>query len=163
MAPTVKIPNTGLTRSNSALVLKRAVCQVAEHSATWEELSAELEAQNRFERLIVNLSSTFLNEPPDRFDDVINSSLEALAALLGYDRSTLAEFRADDDSVVVTHSYAVPSTMPFPLGALDDDRFPWDFERIRRGGTVFMRHPSELPLEAEKESATTRLSGSSRT
>ncbi len=151
MAPTVKSPKTGLTRSNSASVLKRAVCQVAEHSATWDELRAELEAQRRFERLIVDLSTTFLNQPPERFDDVIDSSLEALAALLGYDRSILAEFRGNDDSAVVTHSYAVPSATPFPLGALDDDRFPWDLERIRRGDTVFMRRPSELPLEAEKE------------
>ncbi len=111
----------------------------------------ELEAQRRFERQIVDLSTTFLNQPPERFDDVIDSSLETLATLLGYDRSTLAEFRGDDDSAVVTHSYAIPSTTPSPLGALDDDRFPWDLERIRRGDTVFMRHPSELPLEAEKE------------
>ncbi len=46
MTPTVKSPKTGLTRSNSASVLKRAVCQVAEHSTTWDELYAELEARS---------------------------------------------------------------------------------------------------------------------
>jgi formate hydrogenlyase transcriptional activator len=151
MAPTVKSPKTVLARSNPVSVLKRAVCHVAEHSATWDELRAELEAQKRFERRIVDLSTTFLNQPPERFDEVFDSSLEALAALLGYDRSTLVEFRGADDLAVVTHSYAVPSTTPSPLGVLNDDRFPWDLERIRRGDTVFMRHPSELPLEAEKE------------
>ncbi len=42
-------------------------------------------------------------------------------------------------------------TTPFPLSTLDDDRFPWDLERIRRGDTVFMRHPSELLLEADEQ------------
>jgi len=116
MALTVKSRKTVLARSNPASVLKRALCQVAEHSATWDEMRAELETQKRFERLIVDLSTTLLNQPPERFDDIIDSSLETLAALLGYDRSTLAEFRGDDDSAVVTHSYAVPCTTPFPLG-----------------------------------------------
>jgi formate hydrogenlyase transcriptional activator len=137
MPPTVKGPKASLSRSD--------------HAPDWDELRAELDARKRFERLVAELSARLLNEPPERIDDVIDSSLEALAAVLGNQRSTLAEFPPDDHVAVVTHSYADPSSSPFPSGTLDDDRVPWHLEQVRRGKVVLVRDASELPVEADAE------------
>jgi formate hydrogenlyase transcriptional activator len=52
-----------------------------------------LEERLRFERLLTELSATFINQPPDQIDSVIDEGLTRLLAALGNDRSSLAEFR----------------------------------------------------------------------
>jgi formate hydrogenlyase transcriptional activator len=137
MTPTVKSPTAVLSRSD--------------YAPNGDELRAELEARKRFERLIAELSATFLNRPPEQIDDVIDSSLEAFATVLGNERSAIAEFQSADHSTVVTHSYADPNCTPSPLGALDDDCLPWHLQQVRRGKVVVVRDPNDLPVEAESE------------
>ncbi len=49
----------------------------------------------RFERLLADLSATFVNVPAERLDDKIDNSLKLLVEFLGNDRSTLVEFTDD--------------------------------------------------------------------
>jgi transcriptional regulator with GAF, ATPase, and Fis domain len=149
MPPTVKSPKTSLSHSDSASGLKRRSNGVADHAR--DELRAELGAQKRFEWLVADLSTIFLNAPPEQIDGDIDSSLERLAAVLGNERCIVAEFQSDNHSTVVTHSYADPNSTPFPLGALNDDRLPWHLRQVRCGKVVLVRDPNELLVEAEKE------------
>ena len=54
-----------------------------------------LEERLRFERLLTDLSATFVNLPPDRIDEKIDKSMKMLVDVLGHDRSTFAEFRTE--------------------------------------------------------------------
>lgn len=120
-----------------------------------ERRRAELALQQRlrFEKVLADLSATFVNATPERFDEMVNSSLRTLVDFFGNDRSTLFRFFTDDKTrVMVTHVYAVPGCEPFPLGPLADDWLPWFIGQFRSGKSVFMRClPDDLTPEAEKE------------
>jgi transcriptional regulator with GAF, ATPase, and Fis domain len=106
----------------------------------------------RFEKLLADLSGTFVNVPPDRLDEMIGGGLKMLVEFLGNDRSALVKLTGDKRHVLVTHSYAVPGCEPYPLGTLADEQLPWYIGQFRRGIPVFLRRvPEDLPPEAEKE------------
>lgn len=106
----------------------------------------------RFEQLLADLSATFINQPPDRIDGIIDDSLKRLLEMLGHDRSSLAQFSEDRGHALVTHSCVVPGVEPSPVGVLADDHVPWIVEQVREGKTVFLKClPDDLPPEAEKE------------
>ena len=50
-----------------------------------------LEERLRFEQLLADLSATFVNQPPDQIDGMIDDSLKRLLEMLGHDRSSLAQ------------------------------------------------------------------------
>lgn len=113
---------------------------------------AVMEERLRFEQLLADLSASFVNLPADRIDAQIEKSLQSLVEFLGNDRSTLVEFGDDADHVLVTHSYAVNEFVPFPVGALATNRFPWFIGQFQSGKTVFLKKlPDELPPEAKNE------------
>jgi transcriptional regulator with GAF, ATPase, and Fis domain len=121
-------------------------------STEYLDQALEVDDRLRFEAMIADLSSTFVNAPSERLDQLIDRSLELLVQFLGNDRSTLTVFTDDKKRVSVTHAYAVPGCEPFPLGAFAEDRLPWFIGQFRRGKTVFVRClPEDLPPEAEKE------------
>ena len=113
---------------------------------------AALEDRLRFERLLADLSATFVNVPAERLNDNVDSSLKLLVEFLGNDRSTLGEFTDDSAHILVTHSYAVPGCERFPLGMFAVDQLPWYLGQFRSGKTVFVgRVPEDLPPEADNE------------
>ena len=103
---------------------------------------AAAEDRLQFEKLLADLSATFVNLSPERLDEKIDSSLKMLVEFLGNDRSTLVKLIKDKKHVLVTHSYAVPGCEPFPLGLLADDRLPWFIGQFRCGKTVFLEAPA---------------------
>jgi formate hydrogenlyase transcriptional activator len=106
----------------------------------------------RFERLLADLSASFVNLPSEQIELQIDSSLRMLVEFLGNDRSTLVEFGEDLRHVLVTHSYAVAECEPFPLGPFAVERLPWFIGQFRGAKAVFVRSlPDELPLAAGKE------------
>ena len=111
-----------------------------------------LEERLRFEKLLADLSATFVNVPCDRIDGLIDGSLKLLVESLGIDRSSLAKFTEDKGHLLVTHSYTVADQTPFTAGVVVDDQLPWFFEQLRLGKTVVFIHlPDDLPAEAMKE------------
>ncbi|MEW4526665.1 sigma 54-interacting transcriptional regulator [Maioricimonas sp. JC845] len=108
----------------------------------------------RFERLLADLSASFVNVPIDRIASLIDDSLEQLVEFLGNDRSTLFEFCEDEQLIEVTHSYSVPECDTFALGPFPVDRLPWYIGQFRAGRRVFLRNlPDDLPPEATNERA----------
>ena len=106
----------------------------------------------RFEKLLADLSATFVNVPSEHLDESIENSLKMLVEFLGNDRSTLVRLTEDPKRILVTHSFAVPGCEPFPLGPLADNQLPWYIGQFRSGKTVFARRlPEDLPPEAGKE------------
>ncbi len=117
-----------------------------------KHMEAAAEDCLRFEKLLADLSATFVNLPSERLDEQIDSSLKMLVEFLGNDRSTLVKLGKDKQHVLVTHSCAVPGCELFPLGLLADDRLPWFIGQFRSGNAVFLRClPEDLPPEASME------------
>jgi PAS domain S-box-containing protein len=111
-----------------------------------------LQERLRFERLLADLSASFVNAPAERLDDMIDTCLRRLVNFLGNDRSTLIRITDDKQSVSVTHSYSIAGCEPFSLGPIADARLPWYIGQLRKGITVFTRClPDDLPPEAVEE------------
>ena len=111
-----------------------------------------LEERLRFEKLLADLSATFLNVPCDQIDGLIDGSLKLLVESLGIDRSSLGRFTEDKGHLLVTHSYTVADQTPFSAGVVVDDQLPWFVEQLRLGRMVVFKHlPDDLPAEALKE------------
>ena len=115
---------------------------------------AEMAMEERlaFERLLTELSASFVNLSVEQIDAQILVSLKRLVEFLGNDRSTLLEFGNDTEHVLVTHSYSVAGCEAFPLGEFPIQRLPWFIGQIHRGEFVFVRDISQdLPSEANCE------------
>ena len=83
------------------------VAQIFANAITRKRSDQALEERLRFEQFLTNLSATFIKQPPDRIDRVIDDSLKRLLETLGHDRSSLAHFSQDKGHALVTHSCAV--------------------------------------------------------
>ncbi len=119
-----------------------------------ERKHADRELADRlgFEKLLANLSATFVNAPPGQLDEMINRSLKTLVEFLGNDRSTVNEFTDEKGFIEITHSYAVPGCDPSPRGPFADACRPWFIGQARRGESVFWRRiPEDVPPEADQD------------
>ena len=110
----------------------------------------ELERRLQFEKLLVELSATFVNLSSEETYDKIAESMKTLVEALGHDRSTLAEFD-EKKSARIIHSHTVTGKKPFTLKRMEDQALPWYFQQLRRGDLVFFDRPEELPQEADRE------------
>jgi hypothetical protein len=107
----------------------------------------------RFERLLTDLSATFVNVPADRVDAQIEEALQRLVEFLGVERGSLGEFAEDGTSINVTHYYAVPGLSPAPR-VITGDQLPWYTAQVRSGEVLrFARMPDDVPPEAVRERA----------
>src|SRR5712671_4405276 len=88
------------------------------------DVRERLEERLRFERLLTDLSATFVNVAADLVDAQIQQSLERLVGLLGVERSGFAQVSEDNKDILVTHSFVVPGYPPLPPLILEAE-LPW--------------------------------------
>src|SRR5437763_11490734 len=117
------------------------------------DLREQLVDRLRFERLLTDLSATFVNVAADLVDAQIEQALERLVDFLGVERSSFGQISEDNKAILVTHSFVAPGYPPLPPMVLDVD-FPWYAEQVRRGELMrFDRLPEGVPAEAVSERA----------
>jgi transcriptional regulator with GAF, ATPase, and Fis domain len=103
--------------------------------------------------LLVDLSAAFVHVPIHQVDGAITCWLERIVRCLDIDRSTFFQFTGEDETLRVTHSWAMPgfsAAPPINIRGL----FPWTENRILRGEPVVFARVDDLPAEAwlDKES-----------
>src|SRR5947207_10134764 len=76
------------------------------------DLREQLEERLRFERLLTDLSATFVNVAADLVDAQIEQALERLVDFLGVERSSFGQMSEDDKAILVTHSFVAPGYPP---------------------------------------------------
>ena len=81
-----------------------------------ETIKTELGERLRFEELLSNISSRFVNIPPDRVDPEIGQSLKQIIDFFKVDRCALLQILADETSWQITHVAAQESVPPVPQG-----------------------------------------------
>lgn len=120
-----------------------------------EDLGNRLE----FETLLADLSSRFINLPPDEVDRQIEDALRGVCALLGIDVAVLWQW-STSASDVITPTHAFPSREgPGPFDPLRQESYPWVAQQMRAGRVVLLSSLEDLPPEAAVDAESARLSG----
>jgi transcriptional regulator with GAF, ATPase, and Fis domain len=122
------------------------------------QLTRQLEERLRFETVLSDLSARFINLPADQVDQEIEGALQRLVETVGLNRSTLAQLADDGQTLVVTHSWAVPGFEPLKGMILKED-IPWVLQKVLRGETIVFSSVEDLPDEAAHDKATIRRIG----
>jgi formate hydrogenlyase transcriptional activator len=115
-------------------------------------MHSELEDRLKFERLLAETSSHFINLPAGQIDSEIEGGQRRLCEFLDLDRSTLWQVSQEDpEALLLTHFY-IPSGSPHPPERMyGRDFFPWMTQKLLRGETVLISKISDLPPEADRD------------
>jgi PAS domain S-box-containing protein len=131
------------------------VAKVNETSRSCEPLGDPLE----FEALITELSSRFINLPPDEVDGAIEDALRQVCEFLAIDSAVLWQWSAADPAAIVpTHFYPARHG-PLPGEPYRQEQYPWTVELLRAGRTVVVPQLEETPAEAAVDRETARSHG----
>ena len=109
----------------------------------------------RFERLLADLSATFINVPSNQVDAGIRDAQQRIVDALDLDRCTLSV--VEDRDLVHSHDWTSPESRSgawFPPGARVSARelFPWTLAKIQAGELVQFSSVDELPDVRDRES-----------
>ena len=113
----------------------------------------ELEVRIRFEELLCDLSTAFVNLPTDEIDKEIEHGLELVVKFLGADRGILMQFSEDGKTLSLTHFYTAPNAKPLPFAVMtQSERHLWYTKVLQNRKIVVMENlPDDLPKEAIAE------------
>lgn len=107
-----------------------------------------------FERLLADVSASFVNRPAAEVDGLITDALRRIVLLLDVDRSHLVRFDSDiREAATITHTWTVPG-VPAARPRIIEDDFPWAIGRLRAGETVLFSALAEVPSGARVDRAT---------
>ena len=98
---------------------------------TEPDRQAKLEERLQFETLLVDLSSRFVNVPPDQVDREIAEAQSSICECLGIDHSALWQASPDDPKdLSITHLHRSRDLAPPPDPAIATEMFPWALGKI---------------------------------
>ena len=128
--------------------------QIVSHDVTQRKASeAELEERLRFEQLITDVASNFVNSSATDIDDVIQRALQAITIYLQADRGLLFQFSDDMSELNCTHEWhqaAVAAALP-RLRRQSATKYLWLLNQFLAGKVVVLPDIAQLPVEAEAE------------
>jgi transcriptional regulator with GAF, ATPase, and Fis domain len=117
-------------------------------------VSGTVEDHLRFERFLSQTVASFVGLPLGQIDGALERALRDLTAVLGVDRTAIAQITADPVSLVITHTYAAAGVTPNPVGTDMAPIVPWYCGQVTRGNRLVLDDlPGDLPPEAEAERA----------
>jgi PAS domain S-box-containing protein len=122
-------------------------------------LADRLESRLEFETLISDLSSRFINLPPDEVDREIEDALRRVCEPLGIEFSVLWQWSMTAPAVFQpTHAYLALGSL-FPPEPLHQDLFPWVRQELLAGRPVVVPSVDEMPAEAAVDRENARRLG----
>jgi PAS domain S-box-containing protein len=120
---------------------------------------AELEARLRFETLIAELSSKFVNLRVGEVDREIMEAERRICDLVGLDFAALWQLSDESPaSFTLTHFYSAVAS-PQPQMRMHQDQYPWAREQLLAGRVIKVSSPDKLPPEAARDRETLRQFG----
>lgn len=149
------------TESSSAGGIRVPDAVRAGHARSRRRRSLHLEVDERvrFETLLAELSSSFINLPAAEIDAAIARAQQHVCETLGIEFSVLWQWSTTDPALfTVTHHYG-PAGTPIPAAGIDGKKsFPWVLERMFRGETLVV-FTEQLPPEAAADRESRRRFG----
>jgi formate hydrogenlyase transcriptional activator len=127
---------------------------------SFETMHTELEERLRFETLLAETSSRFINLPADRIDSDIEDAQRRICELLDLDRSALFQVpEREPGSLLLTHIHQPPRSLSPPERMNGRDFFPWTTQKVLEGETVTITKMTDLPREADRDRESYRAYG----
>jgi transcriptional regulator with GAF, ATPase, and Fis domain len=110
---------------------------------------AELDGLSKFERLLAEISTFFINLPADRIDSEIEVAQGRVCELLDLDRSSLFQVsEKEPETMLLTHVFQPPEAPTPPERMSLKDFFPWVLSKIMGRETVTISKMTDLPAKA---------------
>ena len=133
--------NRELTRKNARL--RREVKAFGEKERQFEEMI-------RFEKLLSEISTRLVNLPAEQIEREIEQGLGRVVEFLGVDRGGV--YILSGDRTRITRKYfwgmeGIPESAPI----LEDQKFPWLSEKLRKGEILVIPRVDDLPEEAAQD------------
>ncbi len=114
-----------------------------------------IEDRLAFESVLAEVSSRFVNLPPDRVDREIEAAQRQVCECLDLDLSSLWQWTKDDPySLTLTHLYRPLGGPPVPEKMDAASHFPWSQSRLMQGRVVAVSSLEGLPQEAARDRVT---------
>jgi PAS domain S-box-containing protein len=110
----------------------------------------ELEAEARFERLISELSSYFIDVPAAKIDTEIEQALTRLVKYLAVDQVTIFKFTGDKTELVLTHSSGAAPDPSVATHRHSTNELPWYAKKLLNNEPIVFTNKNEL-LDATNE------------
>lgn len=115
------------------------------------KLHVNMYRQLRFETLLADISTRFINLPADRIDSAIEDAQRQICECLDLDLSSLWQWSTDAPSFLrLTHLYSPPNGPARPDRINGEETFPWVYRKILQGETVAFS-TERLPPEAVQD------------
>jgi len=120
----------------------------------------KLDKPLRFEMVLAEISTLFINLPADRIDSEIEAVQLRVCELLDIDRSTFWQVIEEEPGILKLVSlYQPPESLPPEERMNAKDFFPWSEQKVLSGETVVISKLTDLPPEAEIDLENYRLYG----
>jgi formate hydrogenlyase transcriptional activator len=111
-----------------------------------------LEEQLRFEMLLSDISSHFVNLSVDQIDSEIEDAQRRICECLGLHLSVLWQWSAEiPHSFTMTHFYRPLGGPPPPEPMYSHEYFPWCQEQVEAGKIIVVSSLDDLPAEAARD------------
>lgn len=114
--------------------------------------NTELDRHLRFEALLAEISTLFINLPPEQIDSEIEGAQRRICKFLNIDRSTLWQFQGQEPGMLLlTHMCQPEGSRSTPDRMTSNEFFPWVLQKMVAGETVTVSKMTDLPEEAERD------------
>lgn len=124
-----------------------------EQEGSW--LYKELEDRLKFETLLADLSSRFINLPPGEVDREIENGQRRVCEYLDLDLATLWQWPAEGPaSLAMTHLYRPLGGPPVPEAMDARSYFPWTLAQIKAGRIISLASVEDVPPEGARDRET---------
>ena len=107
----------------------------------------------RFEQLITDLATQFINLPTDKIDAGINHSLESIGKFAGVDRNYVFSISEDGEVLSCQYEWCADGIEPQidNLRSVPGNSVPYFMEFMNRYETFYAPRVADLPPEAQRE------------
>ena len=113
---------------------------------------SDLRERLRFESMLTELSSRFVNLEPDEVDREIEAAQRRVCECLELDLSSLWQWSAEDPyDLTLTHLYRPLGGPPIPERMDASSFFPWSQRQFLEGRIVAVESMEKLPPEAARD------------
>ncbi|MCA9239470.1 MAG: PAS domain-containing protein, partial [Planctomycetales bacterium] len=112
--------------------------------------TAELEYRLEFEKLLVSLSTGFINLPSDRIDDRLCDALRRIGEFTKVNRCFIYQLDPGGQTASLTHEWCDPDTprIQSKMQAVPLTGFEWEVRQLAAGNALIFEDTAHLPPEA---------------
>jgi signal transduction histidine kinase len=126
------------------------VCAIVTH----DSIDDFIDAQDalKFETLLSEMSAAFVRADANQIDAEIEHWLRRIVLGLRIDRSTVAQFSAEERAFYITHQWSrqgVPRSIP--LGTNATETYPWLAKKVMSGEVVILANVEDFASEAPRD------------